>query len=287
MSEGKSDDELIFGKNAVLAYLEQHGEGGGKKAQARVNKLFIAESPHADRRLERIRTLSRSLKIPLVESDRRRLDQMLGGGQIHQGVVAQISPAEFLSLEAFLSSLSQEREAVQALGGVDPFPTFVIAILDGIEDPHNLGAIVRVGEAAGLKALLLPGRRSAGITGTVAKTSAGALATLPIVRVQNLSNTLSKLKEYGFWIAGLSLEARDFHFAVDLQRPLAIVIGSEGSGMGRLVEKNCDLLLKIPMLGKTESLNASVAAGIVFYEVVRQRLATVEKLPGTRNKSQH
>jgi 23S rRNA (guanosine2251-2'-O)-methyltransferase len=287
MSEGKNDDELIFGKNAVLAYLEQHNEEGDKSAQARVNKLFVAEGPHGDRRLERIRSLSRSLKIPLVESDRRKLDQMLGGGQIHQGVVAQISPAEFLTLESFLSSLSRQREDWQAAGHDDPFNTFVIAVLDGIEDPHNLGAIVRVGEAAGLKALLLPGRRSAGITGTVAKTSAGALATLPIVRVQNLSNTLSKLKEYGFWIAGLSLEARDFHFDVDLKRPLAIVIGSEGSGMGRLVEKNCDLLLKIPMLGKTESLNASVAAGIVFYEVVRQRLASIPKMPGARNKSQH
>src|ERR1700733_7054494 len=284
MSEGKNDEELIFGKNAVLAYLEQHSDEPGKAAQARVNKLFVAEGPHGDRRLERIRSLSRSLKIPVVESDRRKLDQMLGEGQIHQGVVAQISPAEFLTLESFLDSLSELREKAQAAGQDDPFNTFVIAILDGIEDPHNLGAIVRVGEAAGLKALLLPGRRSAGITGTVAKTSAGALATLPIVRVQNLSNALSKLKDYGFWIAGLSLAARDFYFDADLKRPLAIVIGSEGSGMGRLVEKNCDLLLKIPMLGKTESLNASVAAGIVFYEVVRQRLTSIPKMPGARNK---
>ena len=280
-------EELIFGKNAVLAYLEQHGGQTERSAQAQVNKLFVAPSLHADRRLDRIRSLARSLKIPVVESDRRRLDQMLGGGQIHQGVVAQISPAEFLTLESFLVSLDQFREERQAAGHDDPFNTFMIAVLDGIEDPHNLGAIVRVGEAAGLKGLLLPSRRSAGLTGTVAKTSAGALATLPIVRVQNLSNTLSKLKDYGFWIAGLSLESPDFYFDVDLRRPLAIVIGSEGAGMGRLVEKNCDLLLKIPMLGKTESLNASVAAGIVFYEVVRQRLAAAAKMPGPGNKSKH
>ncbi len=285
MRDENVDEELIFGKNAVLAYLEQHGSG--RRSTASVNKLFVANSPHPDARLERIRSLARSLKIPLVESDRKRLDQLLGAGQAHQGVVAQISPAPFLTLEAFLASLDSERQRSEMAKEPDPFKTCMIAVLDGIEDPHNVGAIVRVGEAAGLKALLLPDRRSAGITGTVAKTSAGALAFLPIVRVRNLTNTLLKLKEYGFWIAGLSPAAQEDYFAFDLQRPLAIVIGGEGGGIGRLVEKNCDMLLKIPMLGKTESLNASVAAGIIFYEVVRQRLNNQLQMPGVRNKSQH
>ena len=279
MAGNRSEDELIFGKNAVLAYLEQNEDArDADNTQSRVNKLFLAPSARADKRLERIRTLARGLRIPVVESERQKLDHMLGPEHIHQGVVAQISPAEFLALEDFLDTLDAERQKIQAKGGEDPINTFCVAILDGIEDPHNLGAIVRVAEAAGLKALLLPGRRSAGITGTVAKTSAGALATLPIVRIQNISNTLSKLKDYGFWIAGLSLDAREMHFQADLRRPLAVVIGSEGAGMGRLVEKNCDMLLKIPMLGKTESLNASVAAGVVFYEIVRQRLTKPAKM---------
>jgi 23S rRNA (guanosine2251-2'-O)-methyltransferase len=269
MSDHSFDNELIFGKNAVLAYLEQHA---GNDKQVKVNKLFVVQGGHLDRRLDRIRALARSLKIPIVESDRRKMEQMLGAGEHHQGIIAQISVAEFLSLKSFLATLDDERNRTKEQELADPLDTFVVAILDGIEDPHNIGAIVRVAEAAGLKAIILPSRRSAGLTGTVAKTSAGALATLPVVRVQNLSNAIDALKEYGFWIAGLSSTARDNYFTHDLQRPLAIVIGSEGKGMGTLVTKNCDMLLKIPMLGKVESLNASVAAGIVFYEVVRQRL---------------
>jgi 23S rRNA (guanosine2251-2'-O)-methyltransferase len=285
MAGNKSEDELIYGKNAVLAYLEQNESArDADNTQSRVNKLFLAPSTHSDKRLDRIRTLARGLRIPVVESERKKLDYMLGPEHIHQGVVAQISPAEFLDLEDFLDSLTFERENVQKRGDADPFDTFCLAILDGIEDPHNLGAIVRVAEAAGLKALLLPGRRSAGITGTVAKTSAGALATLPIVRIQNITNALIKLKDYGFWIAGLSLDAREMHFQADLKRPLAVVIGSEGAGMGRLVEKNCDMLLKIPMLGATESLNASVAAGVVFYEIVRQRLTNQAMMKAAQKK---
>ncbi len=197
---------------------------------------------------------------------------MLERDQIHQGVIAQVSAAEFLELDEFLDMLDEERRISEKKGLPDPINTFAVAVLDGIEDPHNLGAIVRVAEAAGLKAIILPNRRSAGLTGTVAKTSAGALANMPIVRITNLSNALSKLKDYGFWTAGLSVAAKTDFYKADLKRPMALVIGSEGGGMGRLVEKNCDMLLRIPMLGKTQSLNASVASGIVFYEFVRQQI---------------
>src|SRR5262249_13186316 len=134
----------------------------------------------------------------------------------------------------------------------------------------NLGAIIRVAECAGIKAVLVPERRSASLTAVVAKTSAGAIATLPIVRITNLVRTLERLKEYGFWVAGLDGEARETCYEADLARPLAIVVGNEGKGMSRLVREHCDMLLKIPMFGKTESLNASVASAIVFYETVRQ-----------------
>ncbi|HEY9754402.1 MAG TPA: 23S rRNA (guanosine(2251)-2'-O)-methyltransferase RlmB [Oculatellaceae cyanobacterium] len=283
MTQPKSEDELIFGKNAVLAFLEQcksaHGERQGRKAgpsKVSVNKVYIATGLHHDRRMEQVRVLCRELKIPIIESERKKLDTMLPREQRennnHQGVIAQVSAAEFLGLEEFFKDLDSEREHVQKSGGKDPIDTFAVAVLDGIEDPHNLGAIVRVAEAAGLKAIILPNRRSAGLTGTVAKTSAGALANMPIVRITNLTNALTKLKDYGFWIAGLSVAADCNYFQADLKRPMALVIGSEGEGMGRLVEKNCDMLLRIPMLGKTQSLNASVASGIVFYEFVRQKM---------------
>lgn len=293
MPAQSNDEELIFGKNAVLAFLESAGADscadgaksaldGAKASGARrsstrragvsVNKVYIATGMHHDKRLDQVRALCRDLKIPVIEAERKKLDLMLPRDQIHQGVIAQVSAAEFLNLDDFLQSLDQERSAAQAAGGVDPINSFALAVLDGIEDPHNLGAIVRVAEAAGLKAIILPNRRSAGLTGTVAKTSAGALANMPIVRITNLSNALSKLKDYGFWIAGLSVAAQTDFFKADLKRPMALVIGSEGGGMGRLVEKNCDMLLRIPMLGKTQSLNASVASGIVFYEYVRQQM---------------
>jgi 23S rRNA (guanosine2251-2'-O)-methyltransferase len=303
-----NDDELIFGKNAVLAYLQQshdqsnepnralsgheannsrdssnssnlsksskssNSSNSSNKTRVSVNKVYIATGMQHDKRLDLVRGLCRDLKIPVIEAERKKLDLMLPRDQIHQGVIAQVSAAEFVSLDEFLQSLDAERQTATKAGKIDPINTFAVAVLDGIEDPHNLGAIVRVAEASGLKAIILPNRRSAGVTGTVAKTSAGALANMPIVRITNLSNALSKLKDYGFWTAGLSVAADTNFFEADLKRPMAIVIGSEGGGMGRLVEKNCDMLLRIPMLGKTQSLNASVASGIVFYEYVRQQM---------------
>ena len=153
----------------------------------------------------------------------------------------------------------------------------LVALVDGIQDPQNLGAIIRVAHAAGAKGLITTFRRAAGTTAAVAKASAGALARLPIVKVTNLVSTIDELKKHGFWITGLDAEAKTNIFHQDLRMPLAVVIGSEGKGLGRLVSQHCDFLLNIPMSPDSESLNASVAAGIIFYEHVRQNMSKVGK----------
>ncbi len=234
----------------------------------RVNKILIADGMEYDGRVKKIKTLARYQHIPIHDCDRKKLDQLAGPQRRHQGVVAMICPAEMWKLDTFLQKLVLDRISRELAG--QSMDGYMLAMLDGVEDPHNLGAIIRVAEAAGVKALFLPQRRAAGLTGTVAKTSAGALASLPVVRVGNIVQCLETLKKYGFWVAALDLEGRELYTKSNLVRPLVIVVGSEGSGVSRLVKEHCDLLLRIPMLGKTESLNASVAAGIMFYEVVRQ-----------------
>lgn len=189
-------------------------------------------------------------------------------GVRHQGVVAQISAADFITFDRFLDQLSRDKDARERAGKT--MDGYAIAVLDGIEDPHNLGAIIRVAEVAGVNAILVPFRRSAGLTASVARASAGAIAFMPMVRVTNIVQSLEKLKELGFWVVGLALENSQPIYDVDLKRPTVFVIGSEDKGIGRLVAENCDFLARIPMFGKTESLNASVAAGVAFYELVRQ-----------------
>ena len=182
--------------------------------------------------------------------------------------MAFIAAAPVWQLADFLGMLEADRQKAELSG--QSLDGYTVVVVDGIEDPHNLGAIIRVAEASGVKCLILPRRRSVGLTGTVAKVSAGAIASLPLVQVSNLVHAIETLKKHGFWVVGLEGEATQIYTQADLKRPLVVVIGSEQSGMGRLVAQSCDFLLKIPMLGKTESLNASVAAGIFFYEVVRQ-----------------
>lgn len=234
----------------------------------RVNKILLADGLERDARIRKIKNLARNQQIPIHNCDRKKLDQLAGPQRRHQGIVAMVSPAEMWKLDTFLQKLILDRISRELSG--QSMDGYMLAMLDGVEDPHNLGAIIRVAEAAGVKALFLPQRRAAGLTGTVAKTSAGALATLPVVRVGNIVQCLETLKKYGFWVAALDLDGKELYTEADLVRPLVIVVGSEGSGVSRLVKEHCDLLLRIPMLGKTESLNASVAAGIMFYEVVRQ-----------------
>ncbi len=317
-----SGDDLIFGKNAVLAYLQRADDGSGndykqlrqalikerfvdhdlkaadmagevervlKKLRTetgdkglklpnikqleglptvKVNKILLATGGAHDGRIDKIKSLARKQKIPLQSCDRRKLDQLAGPQRRHQGVVALITPTEMWTLDTFLQKLVLDRINRELNG--QTMSGYMVVALDGIEDPHNLGAIVRTAESAGAKAVFVPQRRSAGLTGTVAKTSAGASATSPMVRVSNLVHSIETMKKYGFWVVALDHTAEQVYWQADLSRPLLIIVGNEGKGVTRLVKETCDFLVKIPMLGQTESLNASVAAGIVMYEVVRQ-----------------
>jgi len=310
MSDESDNFDYIFGKNTVLAFLEnqtrsveKHTAGNDGKtaaadrtniqqlpgltarahiygAPASIHKIHLSEGLRPDGRIDAIKRKAKQLGIPVMTVDKRKLEKMLvalpGEEKNHQGVLAQISQVEPLELSQFLATLNQERSERASLG--EKPKNELVVILDGIEDPHNLGAIMRVAEAAGARAILLPVRRSAGVTHAVAKSSAGASATLPVVNVQNLVRAIEKLKEAQFWIAGLAHDAKLNHFQADLQRPLAVIIGNEGRGLSRLVGEHCDFHLRIPMLGQTASLNASVAAGVVLYEFVRQNLETRHKV---------
>jgi 23S rRNA (guanosine2251-2'-O)-methyltransferase len=296
MDEKSQDNQVIVGRNAVLAFLQEqskiqadvHASAKDQKAAnhahvggVKVNKIVIAQGLRPDARLEQIKKLAKLHNIPISLVERRVLDRFAGVDQSvpHQGVLAQVSTVELLELTSFLQHLTKQNT------DGDQAKSWLIVVLDGIEDPHNLGAIIRVAECAGAQAVLLPARRSASITASVAKTSAGAVASLPVVRIGNIVNALEELKQFGFWIAGLEPEASQNYLEADLAGPIAVVIGSEGRGLGRLVAKHCDFLLRIPMFGKTNSLNASVAAGIVFFEIIRQRLVKKEEVQRAKQKT--
>ena len=176
-----------------------------------------------------------------------------------QGVIAIVPPFEYCEIEDILQYAEQKEE--------EPF----ILILDGIEDTHNLGAIIRTAETAGIHGIIIPKRRAASVNSTVSKVSCGAVEYMKIARVNNITDSIKKLKEAGLWICGTSISTEKYYFDQDLTGPMAIVIGNEGKGMSDLVEKNCDYLVKIPMMGKVESLNASVSTGIIIYEALKQR----------------
>ncbi len=263
-----NETDSIFGRNVILTFLEQAGQSntGEENNSGQLDKIFLAQGLQYDKRIEQIKHLARQQAVPIVVCDKQQLDKMVGHQARHQGVVARVSQAKSLTLEEFLQSLGDTKDENGRAANM------LVAIADGIQDPHNLGAIIRTAQAAGAKALITSNRRSAGTTGTVAKASAGALAYLPIVKVKNLVSAIEDLKEFGFWIAGLDAEAKENFYEHDLRLPLAIVIGGEGKGLSRLVAEHCDFLLRIPMAAKSESLNAAVAAGIVFYEYVRQKM---------------
>ncbi len=202
--------------------------------------------------------MARKNKIIVVEKDKRQLEQMSQTNNC-QGVIAIVPPFKYCDIEDILDFAKSKNEA--------PF----LILLDGIEDPHNLGSIIRTAETAGCHGVIIPKRRSASVNSTVNKTSAGAVEHIKIARVNNLNETINYLKENGIWVCGTDMETDTYYYNQDLKGPLAIVIGSEGFGMSRLVKENCDFLVKIPMKGKITSLNASVSAGIVIYEAVKQR----------------
>ena len=246
--EEKVYDDLVVGRNAVLELL---------KSEKDINKLFI-ERGEKHGSINEIIARAKEARVVMVEVDKMKLDQM---AENHQGVVAVVPPFNYCEVQDILD-LAKEREE-------DPF----VLILDGIEDPHNLGSIIRTAETAGVHGIIIPKRRNVAVNATVSKVSTGATAYVKIARVNNINNTIRDLKEAGLWVIGTDGAANTLYYNQDLKGPLAIIIGSEGFGMSKLVKENADILIKIPMKGEITSLNASVSAGIVIYEAVKQRMA--------------
>lgn len=238
-------DNIIYGRNPVLEAL---------KSGAAIDTVYISGNGGV---LEKIRRTAKESGTVVKNADMRKLDQ-LTNGKVHQGAVAVGACAEYADIEDILE--------VSRKKGTDPF----IIICDGLEDPHNLGAVIRTAEAAGVDGVIIPKRRSASLTSVVFKTSAGAASWLPVARVSNLAAAIDTLKENGVWIYGTDASGECYD-DTDFRGGVGLVIGSEGEGMGRLIKEKCDFLLKLPMYGKITSLNASVAAGIFMYEIVRQR----------------
>lgn len=238
-------DNIICGRNPVIEAL---------KSDAELDTIYISGSGGS---LNLIRSLAKDKGIVVKDAQDKKLTQ-LSGGASHQGVVAVGAFGKYVAVEDIL--------AVSAEKGTPPF----IIICDEIEDPHNLGAIIRTAETSGADGVIIPKRRSAGLNATVFKTSAGAASYVPVARVSNLAAAIDKLKENGVWIYGTDMSGSDY-CETDFKGSCGLVIGSEGFGMSKLIQKKCDFMIKLPMLGKINSLNASVAAGIFMYEVLRQR----------------
>ena len=252
--QDRGEEGVIEGRNALMEALD---------AGLPLDKVYIAKGD-IDATLRHIAARARDAGAVVVEVDRRRLDA-LSNSHAHQGIVAQAAVRAYASVEEILQ-IARDR-------GEDPF----LVICDEISDPHNLGAIIRTAEAAGVHGIIIPKRRSAGLTPIVQKTSAGAVNHMPVARVPNLTAAIRSLQEAGLWIYGAAMEGEKTLWQQGLTGPLAIVIGSEGKGIGPLLEKHCDFLVKIPMVGRIGSLNASVAAALMLYEVVRQRAGNSEK----------
>ena len=242
-------DGIIEGRNAVIEAL---------RAGTNIDKIFIMKG-EVDTALGHIASTARSRGIVVADADKRKLDGM-SRTHAHQGVIAVAAVREYVSIEDILQAAKDKGEPP------------LLVICDELSDPHNLGAVIRTAECAGAHGVVIPKRRSAGLTAVVAKTSAGAVSHIPVARVANLPSLLKELKKAGLWIFGSAADGTTPLYDADLKGPAAIVIGSEGEGMSRLVTENCDFLVSIPMKGKLNSLNASAAAAILLYEAVRQRL---------------
>ena len=254
MSDEKRDqrmseaDGMIEGRNAVIEAL---------RAGTSIDKIYLARG-ETDKTLGHIASTAREKGVVVVEADRRKLDFM-SATKAHQGVIALAAVREYATVEDILRIAREKDEAP------------LLVVCDEISDPHNLGAIIRTAECAGAHGVVIPKRRSAGLTSIVGKTSAGAVSYLPVARVANLNAALRELQKEGLWVFGAAADGATPLYEADFKGPAAIVIGSEGSGMGRLVRESCDFLVSIPLKGHIQSLNASNAAAVLLYEAVRQR----------------
>lgn len=250
-------EQYLAGKHPVLEAL---------KAGRALNKIWLSNQAQKSL-VQPILEEAKGRSVVVQYADKRKLDSLAPGMQ-HQGVVAQAAAVSYAEPEELLARAAERGEAP------------LIVLLDEVEDPHNLGSILRSVDCTGAHGVIVPKRRSASLTAVVAKTSAGAVEYVPVARVSNLAQTIDRLKEAGVWIAGAAGEAKADVYATDLTGPIAIVIGSEGKGLSRLIREKCDFLVSLPMFGKLNSLNASVAAGVILYEAVRQRLAKRGDGPG-------
>ena len=230
---------LVYGKNVAEEYL---------KKSEKVRKIYLQDNFHD----ENLKSLIEKSKIPVIIKRKFELDQL--ANTLHQGIILDVADFSYCSLDSFLNK-------------EDCF----LVILDHLEDPHNFGAIIRTSEAAGVDGIIIPKDRGVSVNGTVIKTSVGASENMAIIMVTNLNQTIKELKDNGFWIVGTDLDNSTDYRKIDYSGKIALVIGNEGSGMSRIVKESCDFIAKIPMYGKVNSLNASVAAGIMIYEVVRQK----------------
>lgn len=242
-------DDVLVGRNAVTEALKS-GRG--------INKLWIA-SGDREGSVAEIAALAKERGIVVQYVERAKIES-LAGGHRHQGVLAYVAPVPYAELDDILKAAEEKGEA--------PF----LVLLDELEDPHNLGALLRTADATGVHGILIPKRRSVSLNATVAKTSAGAVEYVPVARIGNIAQTLKKLKEKGFWVAGADMDGEKAYYEADLTGPLVLVVGSEGRGMSRLTKEACDFIVSMPMVGRINSLNASVAGSILMYESMRQRL---------------
>ena len=245
----EEDQVLLEGRNAVLEAL---------RAGRTIDKVYLAAGG-GDSALNRIASLAKETGAVVVSTDRRKLDQMSTTGA-HQGVIAVAAAHDYATIDDMLALADSRGQAP------------LLILCDEISDPHNLGAIIRTADCAGAHGVIIPKRRNVGLTGTVAKASAGAVEYLPVARVSNLTAAIRELQERGVWVFGAAADGEQTLYQSDFTAPTAFVIGSEGSGMSRLVSQACDVRISIPMSGHIDSLNASVAAAILIYEAMRQRL---------------
>jgi 23S rRNA (guanosine2251-2'-O)-methyltransferase len=239
--------DFIIGKNPVIEAL---------KSERDINKIFIAEGSQSGQ-MQQVIGLAKSAGVLVQFVPKKKIDGMAEGN--HQGVIAQVAAYQYAEIDDLFAAAEKKNEA----------PFFLL--LDEIEDPHNLGSIMRTADAVGAHGIVIPKRRAVGLTATVAKASTGAIEYIPVVRVTNMARTIDELKERGVWIAGTDAKGKQDYRQMDGAMPLGLVIGSEGKGMGRLIRDKCDFLINLPMAGHVTSLNASVAAALLMYEVYRKR----------------
>lgn len=242
-------EDLIIGRNAVIEAL---------KSDRTIECVYVSKGD-LEGSIKVALGLAKDKGVVIKEADRRKLDTMCDGLN-HQGIVARVTPFKYCEVNDILEDAKRKEQ--------QPF----IVILDEIEDPHNLGSIIRTAELCGVHGIIIPKRRNVGVTSTVYKCSAGAIEHMKIAKVTNINATIDMLKEQEIWIYGADIDGKDYSYNTDFSGPCALIIGSEGKGISSLTLKKCDLLVKIPMIGKINSLNASVAGGIMMYEVLKGRL---------------